>query len=519
MITNSTFKSLITGAAFGAVIASVYFISVPSATNTVVNSVSDNNDVAEDKPLYWVAPMDPNYRRDKPGKSPMGMDLVAVYSEGSSSSKMSAGTIKISPEVINNLGVRTSIVEYKAVSNTIKTVGYITYNEDNMVQVSPRIKGWVEKLHVKSVGEYVTKGQPLYDLYSPDLVNAQEEYLLALERNNKRLIKGAQNRLIALQVPPREISNLKNTRKLKQNISFYAPQNGVVESLSIREGDFVEPNKGILTIADLSDVWVNVAVFERQSAQVSLGDKVTMALDYLPGKQWQGLVDFIYPVLDAKTRTLTVRLKFNNTNSNVQLKPNMFADINIEPINNSKSLVIPIEALIRTGNQDRVVLALGEGRYKSIAVSVGKIFDSSVEILSGLEVNEMVVSSAQFLLDSESSKSSDFKRMHHAQMNMQETMTDDRQEVPTATTTGVINTMMLEHRMLNISRDAIEKWGREAATLDFIVADNLDMDILQENMSINFTFEIIDGDFIITDISPVLASAIEGSSSNDHSNH
>lgn len=274
----------------------------------------------------------------------------------------------------------------------------------------------------------------------------------------------------------------------------------------------------MFVIADLSEVWLNVEVFERQSAQVGYGDKVTMTLDYLPGQQWQGQVDFIYPVLNEQTRTLTIRLKFSNANSdgNAQLKPNMFADVTIESINNEKSLLIPTEALIRTGDQDRVVLALGEGRFKSIAVTVGKVFGSTAEILSGLDAGEIVVSSAQFLLDSESSKTSDFKRMHSMQDNATEELSPS---VPTATTSGVINSIMLNHRMLNISRAAIEKWSREAATLDFILADHLDMAILQEKMSINFTFEIIDGNFIITEISPVLGSAVEGSSTNDHSNH
>ncbi|TRX54057.1 efflux RND transporter periplasmic adaptor subunit [Thalassomonas sp. M1454] len=513
MSTNNVIKPLILGLVLGVVAASLYFVSRADVT---ASSDSETKIEKTNEPLYWVAPMDANYRRDKPGKSPMGMDLVPFYGDNASSSSQ-VGAIKISPEVINNLGVRTAQVEYRVVDNSVKTLGYINFDEHNMVQVSPRINGWIEKLYVKSVGSTVVKDQPLYDLYSPDLVNAQEEYLLALERNNKRLIQGAINRLIALQVPEREILNLKNTGKVKQAITFYAPQKGIVESLSVREGDFIEPRKGMLVIADLTHVWLNVEVFERQLAQITLGDKVLMSIDALPGKQWQGQVDFIYPVLDAQTRTLTVRLKFKNTDG--QLKPNMLANITIEPAQNEELLVIPTPALIRTGEQDRVVLALGAGRFKSIAVKVGKVFENYVEILSGLDTDDSVVTSAQFLLDSESSKTSDFMRMHHMQEGNEESNQEQDTTAPSATTTGTVNSIMPNHRMLNISRAAIKKWNREAATMDFLVADNIDMQLFDENMQVTFTFEIVHGDFIITQISKLPLATSEGSSNRDHSNH
>ena len=152
----------------------------------------------EPKPLYWVAPMDPNYKRDQPGKSPMGMDLIPVYAEDSSAGDAGPGTISISPEVVNNLGVRTQPAASGTLHTEINTVGYVQYNQDALIHIHPRVQGWVEKLHVKAEGDPVTRGQPLYDLYAPELVNAQEEYLLALDRNNQRLIKAAHDRLEAL---------------------------------------------------------------------------------------------------------------------------------------------------------------------------------------------------------------------------------------------------------------------------------------------------------------------------------
>ena len=377
------------------------FRETPSTTNEIAT--------AEKKPLYWVAPMDANYKRDKPGKSPMGMDLVPVFDNAGSDAGV--GTLKISPEVVNNLGVRIATAKYQHLNSQIKTVGYVKYDEDQLVHIHPRVEGWIEKLYVKAEGDPVQENQPLYEIYSPELVNAQEELLLALDRNNPRLIHAADDRLQALQLPLRSIKELKKSKLVKQSITFYAPQSGVIDNLNIREGFFVKPGTTLMSIGKLDPVWVEAEVFERQASVVAVGIPVTMTLDYLPGTEWQGKVDYVYPTLNAKTRTVKVRLRFDN--KNLTLKPNMFAQVVIHAENQQDSLLVPKESVIRTGSSDRVVLALGEGRFKSINVKVGRYDDQFAEILSGLEAGENVVSSAQFLLDSESSKTSDFKRMHY----------------------------------------------------------------------------------------------------------
>ena len=363
----------------------------------------------EAKPLYWVAPMDANYRRDKPGKSPMGMDLIPVYQ--TDTNPESPGTITISPNVINNLAVRTTTVERGTIHREINTVGYVQYDEDQLIHIHPRVEGWIEKLYVTAAGNPVKKGDPLYSLYSPQLVNAQEELLLALNRNQKRLIKAAENRLHALQIDKAIIAELKRDRTLKQTLTFYAPQTGVVDNLNIREGFFVQPGTTLMSVGTLNDVWVEAEIFERQAASVKAGLPVTMTLEYLPGRHWQGQVDYVYPTLDPKTRTARIRLRFSNDDH--ALKPNMFSQVTIYTDAMHNVLIIPRDAVIRTGKQDRVVLALGEGRFKSIAVEVGQLNDQYAEIKRGLNAGEQVVSSAHFLLDSESSKTSDFQRLHH----------------------------------------------------------------------------------------------------------
>jgi Cu(I)/Ag(I) efflux system membrane fusion protein len=362
-------------------------------------------------PLYWVAPMDASYRRDSPGLSPMGMELVPVYESGGGST--GAGVVSISPVMENNLGVRTELVEVGPFRSNIRTVGYVRFDEDRLVHMHPRIEGWIDVLNVKTQGEFIENGQPIYSIYSPELVNAQEELLIAMSRENSRqnLVQSSEERLLALQVPQRLIDQVKAEKRVFQNVTVYAPQGGLVAELAVREGQFVQPGNRILSIGVLDEVWVIAEVFERQGSLVSIGDPVTMSLDYLPGRTWQGVVDFIYPTLDEDTRTIPVRLKFENKDQ--VLKPNMFAQVIIQHSEEGEqALLIPSEAVIRNGLQDRVVLALGDGKFKSIVVNLGRRGDTKTEIIDGLQAGDRVVTSAHFLLDSESSITSDFARMN-----------------------------------------------------------------------------------------------------------
>lgn len=369
------------------------------------------------EPLYWVAPMDSNYRRDQPGKSPMGMDLVPVYADNSPQ-KAGAGMVQISPAVINNLGVRTQPVKQGQLQPQVTAVGVVRYDEDEITHIHPRVEGWVEKLYVKAAGDQVEQGQPLYDLYSPEMVNAQEELILALLRNDKRLIQSVENRLRALHVSAEQIQQVKKTRKALQAVTYFAPRSGVVDNLQIREGFFIEPSTTIMSVASLDRVWVEADVFERDAPWVSLKQPVRMSVDYLPQRQWLGQVDYIYPTLDANTRTVRLRLRFDNADH--ALKPNMYSRVDITAKQPQHSLLVPRSAVIRTGNQQRVVLALGDGRFKSVAIILGASDREFMAVESGLSAGDTVVTSAQFLLDSESSKTSDFMRYNNSEHNAED---------------------------------------------------------------------------------------------------
>jgi len=484
---NKIIFSIIGGVLLGSVTTAWWF-------NAGLNGEAEPMTSAKE-PLYWVAPMDPNFRRDQPGKSPMGMDLIPVY-ENDGKAEDAPGTFAISPQVENNLGVRTQVVNRQRLPSDIKTVGYVQYDEDRLIHIHPRVEGWVEILHIKAAGEPVRKGQALYSLYSPQLVNAQQDLLLAISRNNPRLARAAEDRLKALQMNEAFINNLKRTGQVQQAVTFHASRSGVVDNLNIREGFFVKPGTTIMSIGSLDEVWVEAEVFERQAFLVEVGQQVTMTLDYLPGRRWQGQVDYVYPVLDPSNRTVRVRLRFANPDG--VLKPNMFAEVVIQSKSDSPSLVIPREAVIRTGSENRVVLALGEGRFRSVVVELGRVTDTYAEIKGGLEVGEKVVTSAQFLLDSESSKLAGFARMDHIGPAEDGTL-------QTAQVVGVINIIDAAGRVMNISREAIDKWNRPAATMDFRVDERVNLELFQPRDVIDFRFVIDQGQFIITRAEPVPA--------------
>jgi len=356
--------------------------------------------------LYWVAPMDPSYRRDEPGKSPMGMDLVPVYAEQVDGQP---GVVAIDPTVVSNLGVRTVAAVSGPLSRRIETVGYVGYDEETLQHVHTRVDGWIEKLATKSTGDPVSKGQLLFELYSPTLVNAQQEYLLAVSSNNSNLRNASRDRLLALGVAPDELDRLYRERAVSQRVRFYAESDGVIANLGVREGIYVTPSTAIMSVASLERVWVIAEVFERQSAWVASGQHALVELDYLPGQSWDGVVDYIYPELDPVTRTLRVRLRFEN--ASVALRPNMFARVAIDGGDTAEVVHIPRAALIRGAAADRVVVALGAGRFRSQEVQVGIEAADRVSILAGLNAGDRVVVSGQFLIDSESNIESSLSRL------------------------------------------------------------------------------------------------------------
>ena len=432
------------------------------------------NEEGKKKIAYWVAPMDANYRRDGPGKSPMGMDLIPVY-EGTEPGQQDEPGIEISPTVVNNIGIRTAKVERRDLQRRIETVGYVSYDEDKVSHVHLRTDGWIDELRVKYMGQRVKQGDLLFRLYSRSVQNAQAEYQLAATGGQVTL-KSARNNLRALGMADQQIAALAKRDKPFELIDINASQDGVVTEIKVAEGMYVQPSTTVATIADLSSVWVMVDVFENQSPWVRDGQQAQMRLSYDKDKIWSGVVDYVYPMIDPKTRALRVRLRFDNPDE--QLKPNMYVDVEIFAEPRTGVLAAPREALIRTGNSERIVAALDNGRFLPIEVKTGIESGNYVEILEGLEENQRVVTSGQFLIDSESSLTASFQRMTEPE-TAAETSTE---AASIANGEGVINSL----EPLNITHAPIAALGWPEMTMDFKTLNGVTLEGLSEGDQVTF---------------------------------
>lgn len=369
------------------------------------------------KPIYWIDTMEPTVHYPGPGKSPMGMTLTPVYADANQGNDVSI--VRISPAIVENLGVRTSLVTQGPLSKRIETVGYVTPNQNNISHIHTYADGWIKNLAVKAAGDPVKKGQLLLQLYSPTLVNSQEEYLLALDSGNQDLISASYKKLQAQNIAPSQIKTLTTTRKVSQLIDIYSPQDGVIATLNVREGMQVTPDTEIMSLVDLSSIWMIADIYENQASWVSNGQTVEAKFLAYPGKVWRGQVDYIYPQLDATTRTEQARFRFNNPGG--LLKPNMYASITILAAPDN-ALSIPLEALIRSGQGDRVIVSLGDGRFQVRPVVAGMESGNRVAIISGLHPDETVVSSGQFLIDSEANLHAGLQRIESPTPHMKKSM-------------------------------------------------------------------------------------------------
>ena len=365
----------------------------------------------EKKVKYWVAPMDANFRRDEPGKSPMGMDLVPVYEEvkGSMDASTDSGLpkITINASTAQNMGVRIEKATINDLSRMIKTIGSITYNEDSLHHIHARANGWVEQVYTQSLGDPVTKGKTMLEYYSPDIVAAQKD-LIVSKRAGASLAAASKTRLRDLNVPDSVIEKVSSTGKSQNRVPIIANHTGVVTRIGIKNGMYITPNTEIYTIADLSSVWVIVDVFEHQLTWVKVGNRASIKVQGVPGKDWEGKVDYIYPELNPRTRTLKVRLKIETPDQ--LLKPNMFADVTLFT-NDKQVLTVPAEAIIYYENSPRVVKVIAENKYQPVEVKIGMKSEGKVEIIQGIEAGDDILVSGQFMIDSESNLQASFRRL------------------------------------------------------------------------------------------------------------
>ena len=476
------FAAAIVGVGIGVGIG-YYFFQVKDGTGA--SSSSDEPEI-----LYWVAPMDPNYRRDKPGKSPMGMDLVPVYANDSPQSE---DVVLIEPHVIQNLGVRTVVVTKGKIRQRIQAVGYVEYDENALQHVHTRVEGWIETLNVKANGDPIAKGQVLFEIYSPELVNAQSEYVLALSRENENLVKASRERLMALGLTEVQIDALDTENDSSDRVRVFAQTDGVVAKLGIREGMFVTPSTHTLSIASPDKVWVVAEVMERESNFLEIGQSVNFELDSLPGTVFTGTVSYIYPELDVTTRSVKLRITFDRGKHVV--RPNTYASVTIDVENQDTVLNIPLTAVIRGGLADRVVLVIEDGKFRSTPVELGIQWDDRIEIVRGLKEGDVIVTSGQFLIDSESNIESALARFSE----------DPAESKPaqTVSVAGVVRKTMPDESKVRVKHDAIPEWKWHSMTMNLTVESVDLLDDLEAGDEIIMEIEKREeGGYIIIDIQP-----------------
>lgn len=398
----------------------------------------------------WTCSMHPNVIEEEPGSCPIcGMALVPLRDgvgtaaedhaghdhaghaghdqdhdqRGAGEGEAAASVVSIDPVTVQNMNVQTTTVERRTVAREIRTVGYLEYDQQKMVSVTTKYSGFVEKVHVNYVGEPVRKGQPLFEIYSPELVQTEQELLSARDfarrmeraspdarRRAESLVEAARRRLAYWDITPEQVAHLEETGEVHRTLTVTAPSSGVVMMrMQGLEGAAARPGMELFHVADLSSLWLSVEVFEDQLAWVREGSEADVTFSYFPGEHFTGRVRYIEPEVSEKTRTVSLRLEVPNLNR--KLKSGMYATVVFRPTAAEAAVAVPSQAVLRTGERNVVVVALGEGRFAPREVTLGAAGEGYVQVLQGLEAGERIVTSSQFLIDSESNLKAAIQKM------------------------------------------------------------------------------------------------------------
>jgi Cu(I)/Ag(I) efflux system membrane fusion protein/cobalt-zinc-cadmium efflux system membrane fusion protein len=406
------------------------------ATNVAAQGTGDR------KILYWYAPMDPTYISEEPGLSPMGMKLVPKYAD----ERSGPGTeIRIDPGQIQNMGVVSERVQRTDLGRVIRTVGILDFDVDNVYWINLKFSGWIEKVYVNYVGQDIRKGQSLFEIYSPELVTTQEEFLRALEyrdslagsrrpetlKQAEDLLASARRRLSYWDISTQQVAEIEKSRDVQRTLQVSSPVDGVVVQVMDQalEGMFVTRGMNLYKLADLSSIWVHADVYESDLSGLREDQAADVELSYFPGETFRGKVLYLYPELNEKTRTVKVCVEIPN--SNRRLRPGMYANVRIKGETLSDVVAVPDSAILRSGERNVVFLDLGEGRYGPQEVELGvRGEDNLVEILEGLQGGERVVVQAQFMLDSESRVQEAIRKMRSRKQEQVEVQGEEELPLP-----------------------------------------------------------------------------------------
>jgi RND family efflux transporter MFP subunit len=410
-------KRAVAGVLLAAALAALYLAATHRgwfATNNAKKQDAQQATPAGPKILYWYDPMHPIYKSDKPGIAPdCGMALVPKYAEEPGGTAMPEGTITLSNGKQVMAGVRTVEVKRGPLVREIKTTAEIVADETRISHVHMKTSGYIDRVFVDSVGRLVRKGEPLFTVYSPDLVAAEEEYLIArrgsttlgvspiaeVRQGSASLLASSRQKLRLLDVSAEQIAQLEKSGEVTRDLTFYSPVSGFVTDRKAFPQTSITPDTELYTVSDLSAVWANADIYEYEVPYVHVGQRATFTLSYYPGKTYTGVISYIYPAVDPQTRTVKVRVEIPNPG--FVLKPQMFADAALR-VDYGRPLLVPQEAVLNSGSTQQVFVVHEGGVFEPRVVTIGPVVDGQAVVLTGLKEGETVVSSGNFLLDSES---------------------------------------------------------------------------------------------------------------------
>jgi Cu(I)/Ag(I) efflux system membrane fusion protein len=440
------------------------------------------------KVLYWYDPMYPQQKFDKPGKSPfMDMQLVPKYAGEAAD----AGTVSISPQMVQNLGVRTAEAKTGSIEQRFEAVGTVAFNERGVVQLQARAAGFVEKLHARAPLDPVKKGAPLVELLYPEWAGAQEEYLLLL-KSNSSIAQAARQRLLLLGMSEEQVAAVEREGKVLNRFTLTAPVSGVIAELGVREGTTVMPGMTLFRLVDLSTVWVNAEVPETQASWVTPGARVEVRVQAYPGRAFEGRVGAILPEVSAATRTVRTRIEVPNPGA--ILKPGMYATVAFRQGKKAESVLVPSEAVIRTGTRDVVIVALGEGRFRAAPVEVRFESGGQSEIRKGLQAGDKVVLSGQFLIDSEASLSATVARLEGTQQAVPQEVHKGR---------GTVSELDAAKGRVELDHEPIPSMQWPKMKMGFLVEDKSQLGALKKGDVVEFELRAKpdqDGNYLISKI-------------------
>lgn len=461
-------------------------------THAGAASVPHPEAAPEKRVLYWFDPMYPQHKFDQPGKSPfMDMQLVPKYAEP----ERDAGTVVINPRVVQNLGVRTAEAALGALERRFDAVGTVAWNERAVVQMQARAAGFVERLHARAPLDAVKKGAPLVELLIPEWAGAQEEYLVLLTSDAseaRALARAARQRLVLLGMSEADIAAITRERRVRERFTLASPISGVIAELGVREGAAVAPGQTLYRLVDLSTVWVNAEIPEAQAGLVVPGSRVEARVPAYPDHLFGGKVGAILPEVSAATRTVRTRIELDNHEG--LLKPGMFATLRFSSGNGREQVLVPSEALIRTGTRSVVILALGEGHFRAADVEVGQEGGGRSEILKGLKPGERVVLSSQFLIDSEASLSAATARLQEGDEPAPVAASDRH------TGRGKVTGLEIAGARVELDHGPIPALQWPAMRMEFKLADPKQLDGLAQGDEVQFELRgepDKDGDYVI----------------------